>query len=155
MSTLVPHGGDIRVGSLRLRLHLRLGLVPRLVPRLGRLALLLGASSLIAARPVRVQAQKPLRDNRTAGQVEVQEVATLQFQNLEVAPNTETQIFRLPDGGWGAMSHVFGGIVPLFSTTGSPAGALGHPGPGPGEFKTPVSAIAVGKQLWVVDPGNN
>jgi hypothetical protein len=141
------------IGSLRLRLGL--GPVPRLGAGLGRLALLLGASSLIAAQPVRVQAQEPLRDNRTSAEVEVQKVTTLQFQNLDVAPNTETQGFRLPDGGWGATSRIFGGIVPLFSPTGAPTGTLGHPGPGPGEFKTPLSAMAVGKQLWVVDPGNN
>lgn len=122
---------------------------------LGRPLRLLVASILLVAEPVLGQTQEPLRDNRTAGQVEVQKVATLRFQSLDVAPNTETQVFRLRDGGWGATSNVFAGIVPLFSAAGSPAGTLGHPGPGPGEFKTPLSGMVVGEQLWVVDPGNN
>lgn len=109
----------------------------------------------LGGRPIAGDAQQPLRDNRDAGKVEVQKVVTLRFQNAAVAPDFQTQVFRMPDGGWGAISRVFRGLVPLFSATGSPTGTLGRAGPGPGEFKNPAFAMAVGKQLWVVDPGNN
>lgn len=112
-------------------------------------------SSLLAAQAILAQTPQPLRDDRTAARVEVQEVTTLRFQDAAVAPDLETQVIRLPDGRWGATSRVFGGIVPLFSAAGSHTGTLGHPGPGPGEFKDPRFAIGVGEQLWVVDPGNN
>ena len=110
---------------------------------------------LLAGRPFLSDAQEPLRDNRASGRVEVLKVTTLQFQGAAVAPDLETVVIRLPDGTWGAMSRVFGGIVPLFSAGGSHVGTLGHPGPGPGEFKSPRVAVGVGRQLWVVDPGNN
>ena len=110
---------------------------------------------LLAARPFASDAQELLRDNRTSGRVEVLKVTTLQFQGAAVAPDLETLVIRLPDGRWGAMSKVFGGIVPLFAADGSPVGTLGHPGPGPGELENPRAAIGIGKQLWVVDPGNN
>lgn len=117
--------------------------------------LLLVAVSLWTVRPEVGQSQEPLRDNRTARRVEVQTVTTLRFQNATVAPDIATKAFHLPDGGWGALSRIFGGVVPLFSPSGNPNGILGRPGPGPGEFKSPISAVTVGKQLWIVDPGNN
>ena len=110
---------------------------------------------LVAAHPASGRAQERLHDHRDAGSVEVQKLVTLQFRNLNVAPDISTLVFRLPDGGWGATCHLFGGTVPLFSATGSPTRTLGRPGPGPGEFKNPRWGAAIGKELWVVDPGNN
>jgi hypothetical protein len=121
----------------------------------GRLLGLFAASSLLAVQPTSGRGQKLLRDMRNTGRVEAKRIATLRFENAPVAPDIQTQVFRLPGGGWGAISPVFRGRVPTFSAAGSWTGTLGRPGPGPGEFKHPFFAMAVGKQLWVVDPGNN
>lgn len=112
-------------------------------------------AGLLTTQTASAQTSQPLHDERTAKQVDVEKVATLEFQNLDVAPNILTRVFRLPNGGWGATASIFRGTVPLFSASGSPTGTLGRPGPGPGEFKQPAWAMAVGSQLWVVDPGNN
>jgi hypothetical protein len=120
----------------------------------GFLGLALALTAL-GGGPIAGDAQQPLHDHRNAEQVDVQKVVTLRFQKEDIAPNNMTQVFRLPDGGWGATSNVFRGVIPLFSSTGSPTGTLGRHGAGPGEFKGPLLPMAVGKELWVVDSGNN
>ena len=119
---------------------------------LGLFAVLIG----LVGRPIAGAAQEPLRDNRNAGRVEVTHVGTLRFQNVTTfAPDIQTQVVRLPDGGWGAISHRVGGSIALFSAAGSPNGTLGRAGSGPGEFETARFAMGVGEELWVIDPGNN
>ena len=130
-------------------------MIQRWVRPLKPVGLLLLAASLSIVRPQVGRSQEPLRDNRAARRVDIQKVTTLRFQNATVAPDLETRAFHISDGGWGAISPVFAGVVPLFSPSGGPNGTLGRPGPGPGEFKSPLSAVTLGKQLWVVDPGNN
>ena len=113
------------------------------------------AATLITAHPILAQIPGRLRDSQEVREVQAQSVVTLDFATLDVAPDIHTQVFRLPDGGWGAASGVFRGTVPVFSATGSPNGTLGRSGSGPGEFMTPAYGVSVNGELWVVDTGNS
>jgi hypothetical protein len=122
---------------------------PRLLSVLCALAFL-----LIVAPRAAAQDRQLLEDQSRANTISSRFVVHLSFVGLDVAPDVQAHVFRLPGGGWGVSSAVFPGVVQLFDSDGAPAGTFGRSGKGPGEFGGEVFAMPMRGELWVVDHRN-
>lgn len=100
------------------------------------------------------QERTELPDSGGTATVVVDEVVRLSFVELAHAPDAAATVFRLPRGGWGVSSGLFGGVVQLFDSAGAAAGTFGRAGEGPGELGGSILGTTIGDELWVVDRGN-
>lgn len=120
---------------------------------------ILALTALVAlgwAAPLPGAQNRPALDDRAeVGRVTPNQVLILSFRGLDRAPNALTNVFRLPDGGWGVASMVFDGVIQRFDAAGQPTGLFGGSGEGPGELGTGfVFGVSTDSQVWVVDPAN-
>lgn len=114
------------------------------------LALLLSTAASAPAQDRHV-----LDDVSAPNTISSRTVTQLSFDGLDVAPDLQAHVFRLPQGGWGVSAAVFPGVVQLFDSNGAPAGTFGRSGQGPGELGGDVFAVTMRGKLWVVDGRNS